>query len=96
MAHGINELPQTIETVCDAFGRNFVQQTDAVWIISNGVIAIDVEQGNLKELPLDSKETLGPVGLTTRTDKVMSLDLQLFMDSITRVASELPKNQYQD
>ena len=93
MTHGINELPQTIETVSDAFGRNYVQQTDAVWIISNGVIAIDVAQGKLEEIPLDVKETLGPVGLTTRADKIMSTDLQLFMDSVKQVAGDLAKSQ---
>ena len=93
MTHGINELPQTIETVADAFGRNYVQQTDAVWIISNGVIAIDVAQGKLEEIPLDVKETLGPVGLTTRADKVMSADLELFMDSVKQVAGDLAKSQ---
>ena len=93
MTHGINELAHTIETVSDAFGRNYVQQTDAVWIISNGVIAIDVQQGMLEEIPLDSGETLGPVGLTTRADKVMSVDLETFMESIKQVAEELPKNK---
>jgi LysR family pca operon transcriptional activator len=70
-----------------------VQQTDAVWIISNGVIAIDVAQGKLEEIPLDVKETLGPVGLTTRADKVMSADLELFMDSVKQVAGDLAKSQ---
>ena len=93
MTHGIDELPQTIETVSDAFGRNYVQRTDAVWIISNGVIAIDVAQGKLEEIPLDVKETLGPVGLTTRADKIMSTDLQLFMDSVKQVAGDLAKSQ---
>ena len=93
MTHGIDELPQTIETVSDAFGRNYVQQTDAVWIISNGVIAIDVAQRKLEEIPLDVKETLGPVGLTTRADKIMSTDLQLFMDSVKQVAGDLAKSK---
>ena len=94
MTHGINELPQTIETVSDAFGRNYVQQTDAVWIISNGVIAIDVAQGKLEEIPLDVKETLGPVGLPTRADKIMSTELQLFMVSVKQVAGNLSKSQF--
>lgn len=94
MTHGIHELPETIETVSDAFGRNYVQQSEAVWIISNGVIAIDVEQGVLEEIPLDAGETLGPVGLTTRADKIMSAELQLFMDSVERVAGDLSKDPH--
>jgi len=88
LTHGINELPESIETVSDAFGRNYVRQTDAVWIISNGVVAIDVQQGILVEIPVDSRETLGPVGLTIRADKLMSDDLELFMATIKRLADD--------
>ena len=42
IAHGIAELPVEIETVSDSFGRAFVRQTDAIWIISEGVVAADI------------------------------------------------------
>ncbi len=86
-AHGIRALPAEIETVSDAFGRSFVRQSDAVWIISQGVVAEDVANGLLTLLPVDTAETLGPVGLTTRTDMMPSAAAQLLMQTIREVAT---------
>lgn len=62
-------MPRTvIETVSDSFGRRFVQAGDAVWIISEGVVAHDLASGDLAALPLDTDDTRGPVGLTMRVD----------------------------
>ena len=47
LANGVTRLRDQIETVSDAFGRAYVQQTDAIWIISEGVVARDVAEGNL-------------------------------------------------
>src|SRR5690606_4312070 len=47
LAHGMGRFPTAIETVSDAFGRVFVEETDAVWIISDGVVARDVDAGRL-------------------------------------------------
>jgi LysR family pca operon transcriptional activator len=66
LAHGIAELPVEIETVSDAFGRAFLRQTDAIWIISEGVVAADLKAGDFVLLPIDTSETRGSVGLTTR------------------------------
>ena len=68
LAHGITGMRDEIETVSTAFGRAYVRKTDAIWIISEGVVAEDVAEGQLALLPLDTSETTGPVGLTTRTD----------------------------
>ena len=66
LAHGMAELPYAIETVSDSFGRAFVEDTDAVWIISDGVVRRDAEAKRLAILPLDTTETRGAVGLTMR------------------------------
>lgn len=63
---GLGEPARRVETVSNAFGRNFVRDTDAVWLISEGVVARDLADGTLAIVPIDTKETLGPVGLTTR------------------------------
>lgn len=68
ISHGIAELPVQIETVSDSFGRAFVPQSDAIWIISKGVVAADLAAGILAALPIDTSETRGSVGLTTRAD----------------------------
>ncbi|MEM6486667.1 MAG: pca operon transcription factor PcaQ [Pseudomonadota bacterium] len=63
---GVGEPMRRIESVSNAFGRNFVRDTDAIWLISEGVVARDLADGTLARLEIDTAETLGPVGLTTR------------------------------
>lgn len=69
MAHGIGDLPVEIETVSDAFGRRLLLQSDAIWIISEGVIAPDRDAKAIHVLPIDTSETKGSVGLTTRSEE---------------------------
>jgi LysR family pca operon transcriptional activator len=68
IASGIGELPDRIETVSGAFGRVHTRRTDAVWIISEGVVANEIVDGRLVKLPFDTGITRGPVGLMTRPD----------------------------
>ncbi|GAB1263338.1 pca operon transcription factor PcaQ [Aurantivibrio infirmus] len=86
ITQGIAQLPKRIETVSQSFGRSYVSQTDAVWIISRGIVAQDINLGFLSELTVDNKHTQGPVGLTTRTDSNPSDALRLFMRAIKTVA----------
>jgi len=86
IANGIAGLPNQIETVSDSFGRAFVRSSDAIWIISNGVVATDIEDGLLVALPIDTSETKGPVGLTTRADAIQSLPLTILMQTIREAA----------
>ncbi|MCS4245534.1 LysR family pca operon transcriptional activator [Rhizobium sp. BIGb0125] len=87
IANGISGLPNQIETVSDAFGRAFVLSSDAVWIISAGVVARDIDDGRLCVLPIDTNETRGPVGLTMRTDAVPSVAMSLLMQTIREAAA---------
>jgi LysR family pca operon transcriptional activator len=89
IANGISGLPTQIETVSDSFGRAFVRATDAIWIISAGVVATDLADGTLAALPIDTSETKGPVGLTVRADSVPSMPLDLLMRTIRDVAAEI-------
>lgn len=68
ITHGLSASFDEIETVSDSFGRAFLRQSDAIWIISRGVIANELEDGTFAALPIDTDETTGPVGLTMRTD----------------------------
>lgn len=79
VANGIGRLPRRIETVSNAFGRAFTRSTDAVWIISNGVVANDLAEGQLAALAVDTRITLGPVGISTRAAEAHTPDLLLFM-----------------
>jgi LysR family transcriptional regulator, pca operon transcriptional activator len=93
ITNGVGSLPTQIETVSDAFGRAFVRDSDAVWIISEGVAARDVEEGKLVALPIDTSETTGPVGLTMRTDMVQTAAMQILVQTIREAAGASARNQ---
>ena len=54
IAHGVGALPRRLETVSGAFGRRYVPNSDAVWIISAGVVAKEIADGQLARLPFDT------------------------------------------
>lgn len=91
IANGIPGLPNQIETVSDAFGRAFVRASDAIWIISAGVIASDIADGTLAILPIDTSETKGPVGLTMRAGSVPSLPLSILIQTIREAAADIAR-----
>ncbi|WP_209599048.1 pca operon transcription factor PcaQ [Ruegeria sp. HKCCSP351] len=78
IAHGIGEIEDRLETVSGAFGRVYTRQTDAIWIISAGVVANEISDGHLVALPFDTSITRGPVGLMRRPDQVLSPQAQVF------------------
>lgn len=89
IAQGVGTLQNRIETVSMAFGRAYTRETDAVWIISQGVAALDVAEGSLVELEIDTTDTKGPVGLTTRADHPPTPALHLFIDAVRKAALEI-------
>ena len=89
ITNGIASLPNQIETVSDSFGRAFVRASDAIWIISAGVVAGDIEDGVLAALPIDTSETKGPVGLTMRANAIPSMPLAILMQTIREAAAEV-------
>lgn len=89
LAQAVGELRNGVETVSNTFGRSFVRQSDAIWLISEGVVAQDVAEGQLALLPVDMGETLGPVGFTTRSAVTLGLSANLFMQAVRKVAAEL-------
>ena len=93
IANGAGGLPNQIETVSDSFGRAFVRSSDAIWIISAGVVTGDVDDGLLALLPIDTSETKGPVGLTMRTDAIPTLPLSILMQTIREAAGEIAKKR---
>ena len=83
IANGVPALERRVETVSSDFSRAFLGQTDAVWIISYGVAALELASGDLVELPADMSDTKGAVGMTTRADERPSPIVTLFM-GVTR------------
>ncbi|HEY1384280.1 MAG TPA: pca operon transcription factor PcaQ [Dongiaceae bacterium] len=88
ITHGIPSMPDQIETVSMAFGRRYTRMTDAVWIISHGVVTDDLADGVLTELPVETEATTGPVGLTTRADTPPDLPGVMLMQTIREAARQ--------
>jgi LysR family pca operon transcriptional activator len=89
IANGVGEIAHRIESVSGAFGRLYTRQTDAVWIISSGVVQTETEDGSLVRLPFDSDITKGPVGLMTRPNTQQSPEVQIFLLAVQTVINEL-------
>lgn len=89
IANGLATPAAQVETVSDSFGRAFVRRTDAVWIISAGVVAADIGEGLLATLPVDTSETRGPVGLTIRASAPPLPALDILMETIRQAAREV-------
>ena len=86
--HGIEEVPRRIETVSGAFGRSYVRFSDAVWIISDGVVANEIEEGRLVRLDVNTDTMLGPVGIMTREDWDWTAPARLFQQRLHQAIEE--------
>jgi len=92
ISNGISALPNHIETSLARFGRQYVQQSDAVWVTSRGIAIDDINHGILVALPIATEDTRGPVGLTYRPDAIQTPALQTMIKAIRRTASELDES----
>lgn len=89
IAEGAPTPPRRIETVSGAFGRAFMPGSDAVWIISAGVVAREVADGRLVRLPIQTELTRGPVGMMTRADAPETAARQVFVRAVNRAVGAL-------
>ena len=89
ITHGLPSLHDRIDTVSMPFGRRYTRNSDAIWIISHGVVEDDIDEGILAELPVDTSDAKGPVGLTTRADTPPSLPTLMLMQAIRDTSREL-------
>ena len=68
---GVPLYSNRIETASAAVGRALLlADTGTVWIISEGVVAHDLQDGTVARLHLDTRMTSGAVGIITRADDV--------------------------
>jgi len=84
---GVTPPADAVETVSHAFGRVFTRRSDAVWIISHGVVAFDLREGMLAALPVPTGETRGAVGLTLRAEPERRPGPRHFAETIRAVAA---------
>ncbi len=78
---------RAVESVSDSFGREFVRRNRAIWIISRGVVASEIERGEFAELPVDTQTTLGSVGLNQRVDAEARPSVELFASIVRRLTT---------
>ena len=88
IAHGVGQIDNRLETVSGAFGRHFTRHSDAIWIISAGVVANEIADGHLRALPIDTAITRGPVGLMHRPDEILSSQAQVFILAVKSALEE--------
>ena len=89
LAQGLSQMPMRVETVSGAFGREAVRGSDAVWFISEGVVAADIAAGTLERLALETGLTAGPVGIMTRAEEDPPESVRLFRQCIRRAVADL-------
>jgi LysR family transcriptional regulator, pca operon transcriptional activator len=82
LAAGLGLPGDVLETIDVSFGRAYVLQADAIWCAPLGVVENDLRERKLLRLPLDTRMTEGPVGLTLRADKPPSEALQQVMEEV--------------
>jgi LysR family pca operon transcriptional activator len=88
IAGGVSRLQGEIETVSNSLGRAYVLASDAVWIISRSVVALDLKIGQLVQLGVDVRATLGPIGITTRTGATLSESARGFIEAVRETVRE--------
>lgn len=86
IACGVRAMANSIEARSPDFCRQYILESDAIWIISRGVVERDVQAGALRLLDIDSSDTRGAVGLTIRAESDPAPTLRLMMDTVASVA----------
>lgn len=89
LLEGIRTPAERIETTDPSFSLAHVLASDAVWVISQGVVASDLDGGVLVRLPLSTSISGGPVGLTTRAGHGPSPEVELFFTAVRDIAQAL-------
>jgi len=78
---GLGPVDMAYETVALPLARGILLGSDALWFISVGVVAEDLERGDLVVVPTDARYLAGAVGITRRqagkTGAAMDLLVQL-------------------
>ncbi|MAC76959.1 MAG: pca operon transcription factor PcaQ [Rhodobacteraceae bacterium] len=86
---GVGDITRQLETVSGAFGRVYTRRTDVVWIISAGVVANEIADGHLVQLPFETAITTGSVGLMTRAGETPSPVEQVFRMAVAQAVEDL-------
>ncbi len=83
IATGMPLFGDRIECASGAFGRAMtLGPSRAIWFISRGVVADDLDHRRLVSLDIDLRATAGPVGIMARAEEVPGPLVHLFRQSL--------------
>lgn len=86
---GLPEMRGAFETVALPVGRKIVQESDALWFISEGVVADELQAGTLVAVDLTSPLLAGPTGVSVSRSASLSVERTLFVECLRRIARPL-------
>ena len=83
IASGLPLFNNRIESASGEFGRAMaLGNAQAIWFISHGVVANDLESGRLVAIDIDMSATTGAIGVMARSEEVPSAIAHLFRQSL--------------
>lgn len=88
-AQGLAGLRPAFETVALSVGRGIVLGSDALWFISRGVIADELDRGEMIALPAEARFLSGAVGVTRRQAAAPQQGADLLMQLLREAATRL-------
>ncbi|WP_151719519.1 LysR substrate-binding domain-containing protein [Gemmobacter serpentinus] len=86
---GLIGVVPAVETVSLAVGRGICLASDALWFISRGVIAEELEHGLMQELPVGARFLSGAVGITRR-QSASAPGLATLEEVAREIAAQMP------
>lgn len=85
ISRGVPLFQNRIETASAAFGRAVtLADPNTVWIISRGVVIDDIREGRLTQLEIDTRPTIGAVGIMSVADEVPTPAFRAFSTALLR------------
>ena len=84
---GLPEIRAAYETVALPVGRKLVCLSDALWFISRGVVADELNAGTLITVALSSPMLSGPVGFSVAQSAPINVERSVFSDCLKIAAS---------
>jgi LysR family pca operon transcriptional activator len=88
IAQGAGDWANRLETVSGPFGRAMtLGPARPVWIMSQGVVARDIEAGRLVRLPIDTSSMAGPIGIMARSEEDPMPSIRLFRQALLTMST---------
>jgi LysR family pca operon transcriptional activator len=83
---GVQKFEAAFETVSLPFARNLLERSDMLWFISRGVVARELDHGDLVSIDMGERILSGAVGLTRRLANADNPDLDYLIQLLHRKA----------